>query len=446
MGILNGSKCLFTISDLSLDHIKEIAKRISGVNGRHDGHPRIFVDASWLERKKTNRCGEIIGVLKATGFDVTVVFDPKSRHHSKVASISRSGKREKARLDAYSARFEAKLVSNQLVNESCTNDERIELEKKLEGLHAKAKKNENASISALLSPTFVDDLTEQLSQLPENSYGCQVNCLTGRYQADSVISRYVQSGECDIVFSPDSDFSFLGGEKCLQICDFKLTKSNLSGFVVKSGSKKTIQLAVDSANVLQSVVKKLSFQEAECPILEGLDDPRLRCAVAVLLGSDTFLGGVSGVGPAKILQILDALRDETQTALSEITIFEKALAIRQGSANYDLGDLSIATDAMYYEPCETIEEEKNENDNHHKYIFQSPIHVLDSYLLDFNNNPTSVITSERTALCHGHSSMGSHTFLRCFGQTCSTCHKFVCIYCSGKLKGTLFECLMCMGG
>ena len=88
------------------------------------------------------------------------------------------------------------------------------------------------------------------------------------------------------------------------------------------------------------------------------------------------------------MQIMEALRDETQTALSEITIFEKALAIRQGSGKYDLSDLSIATDAMYYEPCETIEEAvQNENNNHHKYIFQSPIHVLDSYLLDFDSNP-----------------------------------------------------------
>ena len=49
MGILNGSKCLFTLKDLSLDHIKEIGKRMAGVNGRDDSHPRIlFVDASWL--------------------------------------------------------------------------------------------------------------------------------------------------------------------------------------------------------------------------------------------------------------------------------------------------------------------------------------------------------------------------------------------------------------
>jgi hypothetical protein len=107
MGILNGSKCLFTISDLSIDHIKEIAIRIAGVNGRDDGHPRIFVDASWLEQKKKNQCGEIIGVLKATGFDVTVVFDPKSRHHSKVASISGQGNGSTTRCLFCSLRSEA---------------------------------------------------------------------------------------------------------------------------------------------------------------------------------------------------------------------------------------------------------------------------------------------------------------------------------------------------
>ena len=226
MGVLNGSKCLFTLKDLSLDHVRQVAKRMAGVNGRDDGHPRIFVDASWLERKKANRCADIIGILKAAGFDVTVVFDPPSRHHSKVASISRTGKRKKAWLEAYSARFEAKMVSNQLMIGSLTNDERVTLEKTLEDLHAKAKRNGNASVSSLLSPTFVPDLIDQLRKLAENAYGCQVNWVTGSYQADSIISSHVESGLCDIVLSPDSIFSFVGRAKCLQTCDFKLTNTN----------------------------------------------------------------------------------------------------------------------------------------------------------------------------------------------------------------------------
>ena len=441
MGVLNGLKCLFSLNSLSLDHVKQIAKRMAIVNGRDDGHPRIFVDESWFERKKPNRCADIIGILKAAGFDVTVVFDPPSRHHSKVASISRSGKREKARLEAYSARFEAKLVSNQLMTGLNSNDERVVLEKKLEELHAKAKRNENASVGSLLTPTFVQDLTEQLTKLADNNYGCQVNWLTGSYQADSVISSYVESGGCDIVLSPDSDFSFVGGAKCLQICDFKLTNSTLSGFVVKSGSKMTIQLAVDSANILQGPTKKLSYLVPDFPILDGLVDARLRCVVSVILGCDTFPGGVSGVGPAKIAQILEGLISNND--MSESALFKKSLEYGSGKGQYDSIDLTIATDAMFYEPADSLDEKNN--DTGHKYIFNSPIGGLDHYLSDFSNEPT-LDSNERTALCHGHSSMAPHNFLCCFGRTCATCHKVACIFCMVTSKGGSYECLLCMGG
>jgi hypothetical protein len=63
-----------------------------------------------------------------------------------VASIDRAGKREKARLLAYSSRFEAKLLSKKLTSETTTTDERLDLEKKLYELHSKAKTSENASI------------------------------------------------------------------------------------------------------------------------------------------------------------------------------------------------------------------------------------------------------------------------------------------------------------
>jgi hypothetical protein len=68
MGINNGSKCLFALKDLSIDHVKEIGKQMARVNGRDNGYPRLFVDASWLERKKSNRCAEVVGVLLNAGF------------------------------------------------------------------------------------------------------------------------------------------------------------------------------------------------------------------------------------------------------------------------------------------------------------------------------------------------------------------------------------------
>jgi hypothetical protein len=47
----------------------------------------IFIDASWLERKKPHHSSAIIALLKADGFDVTVVFDRPSRHHSNITAV-----------------------------------------------------------------------------------------------------------------------------------------------------------------------------------------------------------------------------------------------------------------------------------------------------------------------------------------------------------------------
>lgn len=149
--------------------------------------------------------------------------------------------------------------------------------------------------------------------------------LTGRYQADSDIARHVESGDCDIVLSVDSDFSFLGGEKCLQICDFKLSKSKLSFFILKSGSCETIQLALHAANSLDHLKTKPTLQEPECAILDGILNPRIRCALAVILGSDTFPGGVAGLGPSKLALILDNFRKDSVSlsTISENDLFER---------------------------------------------------------------------------------------------------------------------------
>jgi hypothetical protein len=151
MGVNNGAKCLYSLKNLTIEHVVEIGKRMARVNGRVR---TVILRQLAAKRKKSNCCSAVIGKLQTAGFDVTVVFDPPSRHHSKVASIDRAGKREKARLLAYSSRFEAKLLSEKLTNETTTTDERLDLETKLYELHSKAKTSENASISALISPTL----------------------------------------------------------------------------------------------------------------------------------------------------------------------------------------------------------------------------------------------------------------------------------------------------
>ena len=57
--------------------------------------PVIVVDTSWVTRKRSPEY--IAKALLHEGFDVILVLDPDHRHHAKVASIERRGKREGAR-------------------------------------------------------------------------------------------------------------------------------------------------------------------------------------------------------------------------------------------------------------------------------------------------------------------------------------------------------------
>jgi hypothetical protein len=443
MGILNGSKALFSLNGLSLNHVTEIAKKMAEVNGRAGGHPRICIDASWLERKARNRCAEIIGILKEDGFAITVVFDPPSRHHSKVVSISRCGKRENARLDYYAARFQAKLVSEELSKGSLSNDERVELEKELEKLHSKARTKEDGSVSSLVRPSFVEDLKEQITKLPPSRFGSVASCTTGSYQADSVISRLVEKGECDLVFSSDSDFSFVGGTKCVQLVDFKLTKGKLAKISIKTATRGTMDQAVNAANSLQSPRTLMSCVKAEFPILDEVDDPRLRCAIAVILGSDTFPGGVPNVGASKVMTVL--LECNKQITTEEM--FVKAIAMKSGRTNFDSTDLQIATDALLFEPTNEFDEQNV--DSGLQYIFEEPQTILDGYLHAFDCHENDSPSNDRILTCHGHASMGEHQYLRCFARTCSTCTHTCCKFCMGKKDDsihTVLECLKCKAG
>ena len=67
------------------------------------------MDTSWVTRKRSPE--HIAKALLNEGFDVILVLDPDHRHHAKVASIERRGKREGARSKCYELRIE--LSSNE---------------------------------------------------------------------------------------------------------------------------------------------------------------------------------------------------------------------------------------------------------------------------------------------------------------------------------------------
>jgi hypothetical protein len=162
----------------------------------------------------------VVGCLKNRGFHVRVVFDPSSRHHSKCASIKRCGEREAARITAYEAKVETMIVAQSMQEGTKTRHERDVLAAQLLELEKSFKRSEGQA-SCRTEPNFADKLTEELLKLPDSPIAAKVSCLTGFFEADSVLSDHTLQGHCDIIFGNDADFSFLAGRNCLQVHEFK---------------------------------------------------------------------------------------------------------------------------------------------------------------------------------------------------------------------------------
>lgn len=214
------------------------------------------MDASWIGRRGvTSPCAvsytiEVIVALCAASFNIIVVFDPPTRHHSKVASIKRTGERETARINAYHGRVETMRISEQLQTADLTADDRTALEKERDKLQSKVKTAENKASNLLLPADFCSRVEEEISKLDLSNYGdVFIRCETGKFQADSRIAKMVQRGEAQLILANDADFSFFLGGRCLQIVEFKKDskKEQLKDLVVKSGYKSVIVDVVESS-------------------------------------------------------------------------------------------------------------------------------------------------------------------------------------------------------
>jgi len=157
MGVQGASSVLFFLYKLSLFHVFNAAKHLAEKWGQ-EGTPTIAIDANWVGFRGSPTSDAVaytiavIAALRMVGFNVVVVFDPPYRHHTKVASIRRVGERERARADAYHGRIESMRISEELLKDSLSADERKELEEKRDSLQSKVKSAENKASSQTLLP------------------------------------------------------------------------------------------------------------------------------------------------------------------------------------------------------------------------------------------------------------------------------------------------------
>jgi hypothetical protein len=130
----------------------------------------------------------------------------------------------------------------------------------------------------------------------------------------------------DLAIRNDCDFSVVAGEACLQITKFRLrvkkTKnggnSTLDEITVATGFKKTLDPCGEHLGNDCGV-----YKAAAEPLLDGIDDLRSRCLIAVMFANDTFPSELKrhtcfdGVGPAAVRNMLTRVRNRLREKSNE---------------------------------------------------------------------------------------------------------------------------------
>jgi hypothetical protein len=265
------------LKGLGITQIYSIANQRAQEAGR-PGQPRIDVDISWMVRKYYPRLSvpraidaliSVFGKLRSMGFSVTLVFDPRSRHHTKKASIRRTHNREWARADAVKVKIALMNVSRQL--KSCPDEEQTGLLQEQKVLLKKNRAAETLLSNSLLPDDFMDRLRDELNNNPQTR---DVMCITGEFQADSCLARRMIHQETDVLLANDSDLPCLVGRPCLIIKDFRMNKqSDLFDIEIASGFLITIN---NVASYLGIPENHPSLKRAIFPLFDGVEDARAR--------------------------------------------------------------------------------------------------------------------------------------------------------------------------
>ena len=141
--------------------------------------------------------------------------------------------------------------------------------------------------------------------------------------------------------------------------------------------------------------------------------------VAIIIGSDVFVGGAKNIGPTKAWIFLQRYVNEEENDL-ECIIFNWASDVLK--VNFE--ELEIIMSAILYEPAIEIN-----NEEPFKYINGKPKR-LPKYLKYFkrkNDDDIEIFQGPKMTSCVGPDKDRSHMFLYCeSAMDCHECKKTVC--------------------
>jgi hypothetical protein len=216
--------------------------------------------------------------------------------------------------------------------------------------------------------------------------------------------------------------------------EFRINKeSDLIDIEIASGFLQTIIHAASDLGVAEN---DASLKRAIFPLLDGVEDPRTRCLIAVLMGCDVFPpelkseSFLKGLGPSKIEVIMKKVKDEQEGKLTFATLLEAVMKIskhRSTSSKLDEIVLCTLVDSMLFEPSNDTESPKS-------WMHGPPSHQLCRYNEQFSADNTQIIDGPKVAECPGPTPCNTHLFMENEGsRACASCQKTFCILCTSKV-------------
>jgi len=316
-----GKNVMHKIVGLSMYDIAEVAKGMARDRGIET--PTIVSDCSnmaYIYKKSTSIIVSLVNHFVKwvdTGLVVIPVCDGPIRPDSKQATHQRIANKEKKRIKSYLQRATLRQLNKQLIEEQMNEQEKQKLLKEIKKLEKKCKTNDTQS-QTVIPKNFAEELKRELYESGAHVTNPSTNGSVGdvavaEFQADCYMASHIINKKAVMVQTRDVDIPIICGGDCIAISKFTTKK-----FELTCTSKSTLE------DAMKHLPKKhkAKLVEAKCPVFDGIETPRLRALMMIILGCDVYGQGMKGTKASKLATLISTYNTTSEQQLYA-NLFEK---------------------------------------------------------------------------------------------------------------------------
>lgn len=132
------------------------------------------------------------------------------------------------------------------------------------------------------------------------------------FQADSYMLGQLLNNDAIMAMTKDTDIPILAGDCGMVLNEFTKNKYQIVG---------TSELTLKSAMSMLPPKSGAQFKPAMKPIFDGIQCPRLRALMMVILGCDVYVSGMVGVSVATLSKMIEKKKLELSNSFTEEVLF-----------------------------------------------------------------------------------------------------------------------------